>query len=163
MISTTGGKRAIGHLLAETIPKSEATLASCLLPCRPMNARSTRCNVLVVDDDPMVRETVTMVLLIDGHSISGAASGPDALSLLQQGKFDVVVTDYFMPAMRGDELAAAIKQRFPSQHIVMLTAYGEQLRTARQPLGDIDLMIRKPFDINALRDAVARYRPVPKQ
>ncbi|PWU18177.1 MAG: hypothetical protein C5B50_09730 [Verrucomicrobia bacterium] len=139
-------------------------MASRLLLLLPMTKNSRpRSNILVVDDDALVRETVQMLFLIDGHSVTEAANGQDALSLFDQSKFDLVVTDYFMPVMKGDELAAFIKKRSPGQPIVMLTAYGELLRTTDHPMGDIDLMIGKPFDIEDLRGAVAKFRPAQKQ
>jgi len=111
----------------------------------------------------MVRKTVEILLQCDGHTVAEAASGVDALLLLETGKFDLIFTDYFMPQMKGDELAAAIKRRSPDQRIVMITAYGESLRTRERPLAEIDMMIGKPFDIEVLRDAVTKCKPVLKQ
>ena len=111
-------------------------------------------HILVVDDDALVCETVTMILQIDGHVVDSASSGAQALALFQPGKFDLIITDFFMPAMTGEKLAAAIKTRSPSQPVVMLTAYPEKL--SRENPQDVDLLIGKPFEINALRDAVTR-------
>jgi CheY-like chemotaxis protein len=115
-------------------------------------------HILVVDDDPVVCETVHMVLASEGHQVEDASSGAEALARFEPGKFDVVFTDYLMPAMRGDELATAIKRRSPLQLVVMLTAYPEELRNA---IG-VDLLIGKPFEIENLRAAVGRFVPVPK-
>jgi len=114
-------------------------------------------HILVVDDDALVCETVTMILQIDGHLVDSASSGAQALALFQPGKFDLIITDFFMPAMTGEKLAAAIKTRSPSQPVVMLTAYPEKL--SRENPQDVDLLIGKPFEINALRDAVTRCIP----
>src|SRR6266702_7221870 len=114
-------------------------------------------HILVVDDDAIVCETVSMVLQIDGHVVDSASSGAQALALFQPGKFDLVITDFFMPAMTGEKLAAAIKTRSPSQPVVMLTAYPEKL--SRENPQTVDLLIGKPFEINALRDAVTRCVP----
>jgi two-component system sensor histidine kinase EvgS len=65
--------------------------------------------ILVVDDEPFVCDAVRMMLAFDGHQVETAGSGKEALSLFQTGKYDVVLTDYAMPAMKGDELAVAIK------------------------------------------------------
>src|SRR6266699_1258354 len=97
-------------------------------------------HILVVDDDALVCETVTMVLQLDGHFVDTASSGAQALDLFQPGKFDLIITDFFMPAMCGDQLAAAIKSRSPSQMVMMLTAYPEKISRDR-PLTVVDLLI----------------------
>jgi len=116
-------------------------------------------HILVVDDDAIVCETVTMILQIDGHIVDCASSGAQALDLFQPGKFDLIITDFFMPSMTGEKLASAIKSRSPAQAIAMLTAYPEKL--SRDPMSFVDLLIGKPFEINVLRDAVTRCAPAP--
>jgi len=114
-------------------------------------------HILVVDDEPMVRYTVHMLLEEDGYIVAEAESGPQALAMFEPGKFDMVFTDYCMPDMRGDQLAAAIKQRSPQQPIVMITAFPEKLTCSDVPLGGVDSFICKPFEADALRTAIARY------
>src|SRR5208337_2588203 len=122
-----------------------------------MNANQTqKRTILVVDDEPLVCETVTMLLQMDGHKVA------EALKVFQPGKFDVIFTDYFMPAMKGDELAAAIKKQAPAQPVVMLTAYPEKLRAPTCPKMEVDFFLSKPFELSNLRDAIDRYAPVPK-
>ena len=64
-----------------------------------------------------------------------------------------------MPVMKGDELAAEIKKQSPKQPIVMITAYPEKLQTSECPLGGIDSFICKPFEVDTLRAAIARFAP----
>jgi CheY-like chemotaxis protein len=115
--------------------------------------------ILVVDDEPIVRDTVKMLLRIDGHVVETADSGEDALALLEKGKFDVVVTDYEMPVMKGDELALAIKALDPAQPVIMITAYAEMLKSAGHSLEGIDYILSKPFLMGDLRTAIARVTP----
>jgi len=96
-----------------------------------------------------------MILQLDGHRVDSASSGAQALDLFEPGKFDVIITDFFMPVMTGDKLAEAIKTRAPAQRVMMLTAYPEKLQGER-PLTVIDILLGKPFEINALRDAVTQ-------
>jgi CheY-like chemotaxis protein len=117
-------------------------------------------HILVVDDEPLVRKTVQMLLHGDGHVVDEADSGSEALAVFEPGKFDLIFTDYFMPVMKGDELAAAIKKRSPSQAVVMLTAFPEKLQCSDCPLGGIDSFICKPFELDSLRAAITRYAPV---
>jgi len=114
-------------------------------------------HILVVDDEPIVRYTVQMLLEDDGYIVEEAESGPQALAIFAPGKFDMVFTDYCMPEMRGDQLAAAIKRRSPQQAVVMITAFPEKLTCSDVPLGGVDSIICKPFEADALRTAIARY------
>ena len=114
-------------------------------------------HILVVDDEPLIRQSVQMLLEDDGYIVDEAGSGPEALAKFAPGKFDMIFTDYCMPDMRGDQLAAAIKMRSPKQAIVMITAFPEKLPCSDVPLGGVDSFICKPFDVDALRTAIDRY------
>src|SRR5437870_372298 len=70
-----------------------------------------QCRILVVDDEPFVCDAVKMMLNFDGHVVETASNGKEALALFEKGKFDLVITDFAMPSMKGDELAAEIKAR----------------------------------------------------
>jgi CheY-like chemotaxis protein len=112
--------------------------------------------ILVVDDEPFVCDAVKMMLNFDGHVVETANNGKEALALFDQGQFDLVITDFAMPSMKGDELAAAIKARAPNQPVVMITAYAEMLQTAGHPLKGVDAVISKPFLLENLREAIAK-------
>jgi len=116
-------------------------------------------HILVVDDESLVRRSVHILLQGDGHVVQEARSGAEALALFEPGKFDMVFTDYLMPDMRGDQLAAAIKERSPQQPIVMLTAFPEKFESLERPPGGVDSLICKPFGLENLRSALARYIP----
>jgi CheY-like chemotaxis protein len=116
--------------------------------------------ILVVDDEPFVCDAVKMMLDFDGHHVETASSGAEALAILERSKFDVVITDFAMPAMKGDELAVAIKSRWPGQPVVMITAYAEMLHTSGNPLRGVDFLISKPFLLENLRQAIAKVAPV---
>ena len=117
-------------------------------------------HILVVDDEPLVCDAVKMMLDFDGHCVETAGNGKDALALLEKSKFDLVITDFQMPIMKGDELAAAIKARDPKQPVVMITAYAELLQASGNPLTGIDFMISKPFLLENLREAIAKVTPL---
>ncbi len=112
--------------------------------------------ILVVDDEPFVCDAVKLMLAFDGHKVETASSGQEALSLFEEGKYDIVITDFAMPAMKGDELAAVIKARSPQQPVIMITAYAEMLQTSGNPLKGVDSVISKPFLLENLREAIAR-------
>jgi len=115
--------------------------------------------ILVVDDEPAVGDAIKMMLKFDGHEVQTASGSKEALSLLEQDKFDLIITDYSMPGMKGDELAAVIKQRLPHQPIIMISAYAEMLKSSGNPLTGVDFMLSKPFFMADLREAVTRVLP----
>jgi CheY-like chemotaxis protein len=121
----------------------------------PANAKKKR-RVLVVDDEPLVCDAVKMLLVIDGYEVETAADGNLALAKLDAGTFDLIILDFEMPGMKGDQLAAIVKQRLPKQPVIMLTAHGEMLRASGRPLTGIDLLLDKPFRLEVLRDGMAQ-------
>lgn len=112
--------------------------------------------ILVVDDEPFVCDAVRMMLAFDGHEVETAGSGKEALELFKKGRYDVVLTDYAMPAMKGDELAIAIKSLAPEQPIVLITAYAEMLKSDETPLQGVDFIVSKPFLLENLREAIEK-------
>jgi len=116
--------------------------------------------ILVVDDEPLVCDAIKMMLEFDGHVVETAGSAKAALVLLEKGKFDLVITDFEMPIMKGDELAAVIKSRDPTQPVIMITAYAEMLQAAGKPLTGVDSIISKPFLLEDLREAIAKATPL---
>jgi CheY-like chemotaxis protein len=134
------------------------TIPSYILTTMPASGNQVR-HILVVDDEPAVCDAIKMMLKFDGHEVQTANGGKEALSLLEQGKFDLVTVDYAMTGMKGDELAAAVKQRLPHLPILMITAYAEMLKSSGDPLTGVDFIISKPFLLEDLRGAVARVLP----
>jgi CheY-like chemotaxis protein len=115
--------------------------------------------ILVVDDEPAVCETIKMVLEHDGHKIQTANSGREALVLLEHGKFDLVTTDLSMSEMRGDALAAAIKERLPTLPVLLISGNGAIAKDSGDTFPGVDLVISKPFLLEDLRTAIAKVLP----
>lgn len=110
----------------------------------------------MVDDEPAVANVMEMMLRFEGHEVQTVTGGREALALLEQNQFDFIITDYAMPEMKGDELAAIIKQRWPKQPVIMLTAHAEMLKGSGLAMSGIDALINKPFLLDDLRTAMAR-------
>jgi CheY-like chemotaxis protein len=110
-----------------------------------------RKHILVVDDDDLVRETIKMLLEIDQHTVTEARSGKEAIGLFEPGRFDLVMTDYAMAYMRGDELAARLKEVAPDQPILMVTGSVQDEGAAAFKVDDL---LRKPFLLDDLRQSV---------
>lgn len=116
---------------------------------------TSKLNILVVDDEPLVCDAVRMLLSFDGHTVDTAHDGAAGLATFVPGKYDLIVVDYEMPGMKGDVLAAALKERAPNQPVLMLTAHGDMLRSSGQPLTGVDLIVDKPFRLETLRQGIA--------
>lgn len=123
-------------------------------------APATKRRILVVDDEPFVCDAVRMMLTFDGHDVVTANDGQEALAVFEKDRSDLVITDFAMPGMKGDELAAAIKSRAPHQPVVMITAYAEMLQSSGKSLPGVDFLISKPFLLEHLREAIASVLPV---
>ena len=104
--------------------------------------------ILLVEDECWVRECIKRVLCLDEHTVTEAANGIEACELFAQADFDLVITDYDMPKMAGDQLAANIRNQAPSQPIIMITACAERLRGRYNP---VDAILSKPFGVEELR------------
>jgi CheY-like chemotaxis protein len=119
-----------------------------------MGDRGTKRHILVVDDDSALCETLAMALDVWGHSSVCVHSGSEALDVFEPGKFDLVLTDYLMPAMTGDKLAAAIKALSPTQPILMLSAYADNFWPGSPILSCVDGLLTKPFKLDVLARSV---------
>lgn len=112
--------------------------------------------ILLVDDDQSFRGTFRMLLEHAGHKVWEAEGGEAALELLAERKFDVVITDFFMPGMQGDQLVSRIRQMLPAQPIIMATAFPEVCQVMGQHTEWMDALLRKPFTLKELQDAIKR-------
>lgn len=112
--------------------------------------------ILVVDDDPLVCDSLRRMLEVDGRQVALAVSAKDALTLCDKQAFDLIIIDYLMPVMKGDKLALVIKERYPDKPIIMITADAEKLESLKENPPGVDLVIGKPFQLNELREAVSR-------
>jgi CheY-like chemotaxis protein len=108
--------------------------------------------ILLVDDQRAVRDAISLLLSLDHHTVVPAGNGVEALELFAEQPFDLVITDFEMPLMRGDELASRIKQTARSQPVLMITAYTERLDESDNP---VDAVLTKPFQLEELRQAIA--------
>ncbi len=131
-----------------------------------MNIVGSGARVLVVDDEPTVREVVASYLRRDGHIVSEAADGPTALALLESESPDLVVLDMMLPGINGLDILRRIRQ-MGDMPVIMLTARAEESdRVAGLELGADDYVV-KPFSPRELAARVngvlrrAAPRPAP--
>jgi len=119
--------------------------------------------ILLVEDQESVRACLRMMLKLEGHQVTEASNGAEALNLFTVGEFDLVITDFEMPVMKGDKLAVGIKLLAPSVPILMITASERARRDAENP---VDAFLNKPFMLTELRCVLGKLlstRPEPAQ
>jgi PAS domain S-box-containing protein len=123
--------------------------------------------VLLVDDDTAVRSALAHRLQRLGFAVTSASSGAEALQVVEQRTFDLVLTDSVMPGISGPELIAHLREARPELRIILMSGYtpdaaleGER---ARDESGGYQ-RLRKPFTTGQLAHALAiAFRPEPNQ
>jgi CheY-like chemotaxis protein len=124
-----------------------------LRPNRPLN-------LLVIDDDPLVSQSLLHVLNHEGHTVTtadGGQAGIDAFAAAnkQARPFDVVMTDLGMPYVDGRAVAAAIKSMSPRTPILLLTGWGQRLSTEQTVPEHVDRLLSKPPKLAELSAVLA--------
>jgi signal transduction histidine kinase/ActR/RegA family two-component response regulator len=128
---------------------------------KPAATRPTRAlKLLVVDDDPLVSQSLLHVLNHEGHAVTtadGGQAGIDAFSAaLGTGReFDVVMTDLGMPYVDGRAVAAGVKALSPSTPVLLLTGWGQRLSTEQTVPEHVDRLLSKPPKLVELLAALA--------
>lgn len=117
-------------------------------------ARNQRARtILMVEDDDRVRKSTAAALEELGHAVFACASGPEALAMLEaQPDVDLLLTDVVMPEMTGPELAETIVASRPDLPVIFVTGYARDAIDGERFAGHA--ILRKPFTINALAEAV---------
>jgi len=90
--------------------------------------------ILVVDDEPDIRELITDVLAVAGHKVQTAAHGAEALDMVRQQPFDLALVDIWLPGLNGLDLLAQLRNLVPKMPVVIITcrpAYETAMRAWR--------------------------------
>lgn len=114
--------------------------------------------ILLVDDEEPVRGLLKRSLELDGHLVTTASDGGDALARVEEarGAFDLLITDIRMPIMDGIALTLAVKRDYPDLVIVLMTGFADQRERAKGLDAIVADVLTKPFAIAELRSAVRR-------
>jgi len=110
--------------------------------------------VLVVDDEPPIREIERRLLEQAGYLVIEASGAAEALAVLHDGKpIDLLIADLDMPEVSGDEMVRRIRTERPDLKVLYVTGHIDRLMDAR-PLWDGEAFLDKPFSMNGLIEAV---------
>jgi DNA-binding NtrC family response regulator len=110
--------------------------------------------ILVIDDEAIVRTSCSRTLSPEGYEVKLSQNGADAMKMLEEESFDLVLTDLKMPDIDGIEVLKMIKQRWPRTEVIVVTGY-QTVDTAVKAikLGAFDYL-EKPFTPDSLVAAV---------
>lgn len=112
--------------------------------------------ILMVDDNKSIRDTVADFLVSLGYEVALAVDGIEALAVFLDKSFDLVLTDFEMPAMDGYILAGHIKENSPGTPVILITGADRGTVLKMVEAGPVDSIIFKPFMLDDLQTSVQR-------
>jgi CheY-like chemotaxis protein len=120
-------------------------------------APTSRQRILIIDDDPLLLNSLRDSLELDGHSIVAANGGEAGIEAFRAAPedFDVVITDLGMPYVDGRKVAQAVKTHAPSMPVILLTGWGQRLMSDGEVPDHVDRVLSKPPKLRELRTALA--------
>jgi CheY-like chemotaxis protein len=117
--------------------------------------------VLVVDDEPIVRNTAKLMLERLGCKVLEAENGQQALETFRTRPVDVVLLDVSMPVLSGEATLRQILEIDPSAHVIISSGYGEQMTQERfQNLG-VRNFLQKPYTCSRMREVIQKAVDAP--
>ena len=115
--------------------------------------------ILVVEDDPNLREAIVDSLMLKGHQVHEVCNGVEAVKVIAQSSLDIVLSDINMPEMDGLQLLAQVKKHQPWLPMILMTAYGDVGQAVKaMQLGANDYLM-KPFEVQELLSVINKYQP----
>jgi two-component system, cell cycle sensor histidine kinase and response regulator CckA len=141
------------------------TPAPAPVPATPATAAGKGLNILLVDDNVFVAETINRLLAREGHRVTYAQNGEEALALCAGGKaeaYDLILTDQNMPVMTGVEFVRALRQAGSPVRVIVVSGHlSAELTKELDSLG-VNSLLAKPFTQKELLAAVGRSINAPR-
>jgi CheY-like chemotaxis protein len=146
--SREGEGTTVTLYLPRTVQAAEGSATSI-----PRSSSHVGARILVVDDDDDVRTAAAAIIEELGYSVVAVDRAPDALDLIREQSFDLVITDVMMPVMNGVELAREVKRLRPEVPLLFATGYAD----VEEFGDDLDssMLVRKPFRMTELASHIA--------
>ena len=123
---------------------------------KKMNNNSEKSKILLVDDEPVIRETLCSILKDDGYVVLTAETGAKAIALAEQGDFDVAIIDLKLPDAEGTFVLHNIKKTNPTICSILITAYPTTESAIKAIQEEAYEYITKPFDIGHVKLVIKR-------
>ncbi len=144
----------IGEGTVFTIELPAAGIATESVTAAASEVELPKLSILVIDDEPAVRETLAEMLELMGHRVVLADSGQSALQLLGANECELVFTDLAMPDMDGWETSREIRKRWPDMNVVLVTGYGSGTKPPKGEDNLVNGIIGKPFDFSQINQMI---------
>lgn len=122
----------------------------------PSSDQSVKAKILAIDDDVMIREILSNILIHLEHEVTAVADGTEGIRLYQSGNYDIVFTDLGMPGISGWEVAHKVKEIDPNAVIVMITGWSSELNEDELKDKNVDFIVDKPFKIERIAEVVSK-------
>ena len=110
--------------------------------------------ILLAEDEPSVREFVERALVHQGHDVTTANDGGEALEALEDERFDLLLTDIVMPRVDGIALALKASKEYPHMRIVLMTGYAAERDRAHNLDSLVHEVVSKPFTLSDICDTI---------
>jgi two-component system response regulator PilR (NtrC family) len=120
----------------------------------PRNNKVSMASILVVDDERSMREFLEILLEKEGHTVTTAARGDEALKIITTSTIEVVVSDIRMPGMTGIELLEAIKEELPDLPVIIITAFASPDDAVLAMKNGAFDYISKPFNVDEIKSVI---------
>jgi DNA-binding NtrC family response regulator len=112
--------------------------------------------ILVVDDEPILRDSLEVALKTSGYEVLTARTGEEGLELFKNGNPDLVLLDHWLPGMNGDEMLRRIKEKDPEIPVIIMTAQGSiEMAVNSMKMGAFDFLV-KPFELDQVEDLIKK-------
>jgi two-component system response regulator AtoC len=112
--------------------------------------------ILVVDDEPILRDSLEVALGTAGYEVITARTGEEGLERFQQESPDLVLLDHWLPGINGDEVLHRIKEQDPEIPIIIMTAQGSiEMAVNSMKIGAFDFLV-KPFELDQVEDLIKK-------
>ena len=115
-----------------------------------------RYKILVIDDEPTLRDSLEVALKTSGYDVLTARTGEEGLERFQKENPDLILLDHWLPGMNGDEVLRRIKEEYPEIPTIIMTAQGSiEMAVNLMKMGAFDFLV-KPFELDQVEDLIKK-------
>jgi DNA-binding NtrC family response regulator len=115
-----------------------------------------RFKILVVDDEPILRDSLEIALKTSGYEVLTARTGEEGLEQFRKENPDLILLDHWLPGINGDEVLRRIKEEDPEIPIIIMTAQGSiEMAVNLMKMGAFDFLV-KPFELDQVEDLIKK-------
>ncbi len=117
---------------------------------------TAKANILVVDDEPIERQTLSEILRLEGYHVAAVANGEAAVDYLRLNTIDLILLDLRMPGMSGLDVIKVVNRTLPEVEIILFTAHGSMESAIEALRNRVQDYLLKPASPSQILDSVAR-------